>query len=128
MNLRQYIFTFGFGTAIAWMAWFIVLMNIDPATVGIAGFIVFYVTLFVGLAGLFTTIATVIRVWRYRRGDFEDAVKRSLRQGVTLAGLVEGALLLASRSLLTWWTLILLVAFVALIEFFFLTSQKESET
>ncbi|MFH1711729.1 MAG: hypothetical protein ABH846_00630 [Patescibacteria group bacterium] len=127
MNLRQYLLTFGIGTLIAWAAWLIILLNTDPASASIGFFIVFYITLFIGLVGFFTTIATIIRARRYKKRDFEDAIKRSVRQGVMLTILVIGNLILASQSLLTWLTAVLLIVVIGLIEFFFLSAQSKKE-
>jgi len=125
MNLRHYLLTFGTGTLIAWAAWLIIFFNIDPATASIGFYIVFYITLFIGLLGLFTTIATIIRAGRYKKHDFEDAIKRSARQGLMLTILIVVALILASQSLLSWLTAILLIAIIGLVEFFFLSTQSK---
>ncbi|MDP2631522.1 MAG: hypothetical protein Q8P30_01995 [Candidatus Uhrbacteria bacterium] len=117
MNIRQYILLLSIGTAMAWSAWFVVLISIDPATAGWQAFLIFYVTLFTSLAGLFMTISTVVRVQRFPVRDLGDLVHISLRQGLALSLLVTVALILMSQNLLTWWTLLLLVLSIIFIEF-----------
>lgn len=126
MNLNQYLATFGFGTAIAWAAWAIVLTNIDPTVADIPGFLMFYVTLFIGLVGLFTTIATLIRVWRTKQTNVEGAVSRSLRQSFMLSSILITALVLAGAGLLTWLIIIFLVILASLVEFFFLSRTQST--
>lgn len=124
MNLKQYIAFFAVGTTIGWSAWILVLLSIDPAHAGALGLVMFYVSLAVGLGGLLTTIATIVRVIRYPKADIELTVLRSLRQGILLTLLVIGSLILLSIELLVWWTLLLEVAIVGLIEFLFILQQK----
>ncbi|MFH1631547.1 MAG: hypothetical protein ABIA47_00790 [bacterium] len=116
MNIRQYLLTIGIGTAFTWSAWFVVLISIDPVTAGWIAFLLFYLTLFAGLCGLFMTISTVIRITRFPDREIGEIVKTSLRQGITIGALLTAALVLQSVGLLTWWTLTLLIVLIAFIE------------
>lgn len=124
MNLRDYILIFTAGTLIATAAWIMVLFNIDPVTAGVPALVVFYATLFIALSGFFTTSATALRTVLFPKRHMESVVYVSLRQGVFFASLVVGTMLLLSADLLSWWTMILLVAFLALVEFVFVSTGK----
>lgn len=124
MTLRQYLLALSFGTASAIAAAAIVIFSIDPVTAGNVAFATLYVTLGAACVGLVTIVGTL---WRVRKNTTEgvgDAVARSLRQGVFLAVLALVALYLSAHGYLTIWTTLLLVAFVTLVEFFFLAAKK----
>ena len=127
MNLRQYITFFAVGTAIGWCAWFLVLMSIDPVEAGLVAYLMFYVSLVIGLSGLLTTVSTLVRVIRYPDRDAEEIVHTSLRQGFLLTLLVVGSLILLSLELFTWWTLVLVVMIVGLLEFLFTLSTRKKK-
>lgn len=127
MNLRQYLFTFGFGTIVACLAWIMILLNIDPTSANLGIIIVFHLSLFIGTLGLFTTIGTLWRAWRYPKKSLEQAIRRSLRHGVMLSLLIQSCLILLSFELLSWWILLLLVLFVGAVEFFFLTKDHQHQ-
>jgi hypothetical protein len=124
MNFKEYIIVFALGTAISFVAWVIVLFNIDPSTAGTLAFLAFYLTLFITLNGFFTTSATVLRSIFQPRRKLERIVTISLRQGVIFSVMLTGALLLMSQNLLSWWTLVLLILVSALFEFFFLSLKS----
>jgi len=121
MNLRQYILIFIFGTLIAWSAWIIVLLNIDPISSGLPALIIFYITLFAGLMGFFITISTVIRAYRFKERELEDIIIISLRQSLMLTILLEGALVLLSIEKLNYLSIGLIISLLAVIEFTALT-------
>lgn len=126
MNLKQYILAFLLGTVIASVAWVMVLTNIDPVTAGVPALLAFYLTLFIALNGFFTTMATIVRAIIFARRNVEEVVTVSLRQGVLFSVLITGSLFLLSVELLNWWTLLLFIALVSLLEFFFLSTKKGS--
>lgn len=124
MNLKQYILVFLLGTVIAAVAWVLVLTNIDPVTAGVPALLAFYLTLFIGLNGFFTTMATIVRAIVFARRNVEEVVTVSLRQGILFSILITGSLFLLSLELLTWWTLLLFIALISLLEFFFLSTKQ----
>ena len=127
MNLRQYITFFAVGTAIGWCAWFLVLMSIDPIEAGIVTYLIFYISLTIGLGGLLTTVSTLIRVIRFPERDAEEIVLTSLRQGLLLTILVVGSLILLSLEMFSWWTSVLVVMIVGLLEFLFTLSARKKK-
>lgn len=121
MNLRQYILIFIFGTLIAWSSWVIVLFNIDPVSSGFPALVIFYVTLFASLMGLFTTLSTVIRAYRFKERELEDIIIISLRQSLMLTILLEGTLILLSVEKLNYLSIGIIISVLATLEFIALT-------
>jgi hypothetical protein len=124
MTLRQYIIALALGTAISISAWCIVMLAIDPAHAGTLGFIIFYITLGAGIAGLFTIIGTMIRARNYDDADVQEVVARSFRQGVMLSALFMSCLGLLSKGLFSFGTMLILVVLVGLVEFLMLSVRK----
>ncbi len=123
MNLRQYIVILALGTAIALSAWVVTLLSIDPFTAGPLALIIFYVTLGSGLVGLLTIIGTVMRSGRFPEAGASLAVIRSFRQGVFFGALILLSLILMSIGLFSTPVLMVLIALLALLEFFFIIFQ-----
>jgi len=123
MNLKQYMLIFAGGTAVAFVAWSLVLLNIDPISAGIPAVIIFFATLFAGLVGLFTTLGTFIRAKLHPNRDLEDIVTSSLRQGFFFAILIESVLFLASIDLLSVGAFLVLILLISGIEFLILSRK-----
>lgn len=126
MSVKQYLLFLTSGTAIAICAWLIVLISINPVTAGSFGFLAFYITLFVSLIGVFAALATLIRIKRKKQPTVESIIKVSLRQGLLLAILVEGSLILLALEYLTTVTLLVLVLAISILEFLFLSMESGS--
>lgn len=124
MNLRQYLIVMAMGTAVAISAWCIVLIAMNPLTSGPLALVAFYVTLSLGLLGLFTILGTVIRTLRFPHRDVGGMVNRSLRQGLFLTLLMVGSLYLMTQGMLSTLTLFIAVLALGFLEFFFLVSSK----
>lgn len=125
MNLKQYLAFLTFGTIISWFAFVVIIINIDPVTAGTLAFFVLYATMFFGLLGLFSCVATFVRAIKSPKQAVEKVMKISLRQGLILSVLIEGALILSSQNKLTWWMLLLIVACVGILEFVFISFSRE---
>ncbi len=124
MNFRQYILIFGTGTILAWISWVIVVINISPATAGGFMLLVFYFTLFVGLLGTFSTLATVIRMVRNEDNEVELIVARSLRQAFFLTIIIIFSLFLSSKEWLNWMSIFALIGIFGVLEFIVLTKKS----
>ncbi|MEK7459008.1 MAG: hypothetical protein AAB663_01235 [Patescibacteria group bacterium] len=124
MTLRQYLLALTFGTVAAIAAAMIVIFGIDPVTAGGAAFVALYITLGATCVGILTILGTLWRVHTNEDEEVNDAVARSLRQGVFLSIIALVGLYLSAHSYLTIWTTLLLVVFMSLVEFFFLAAKK----
>lgn len=96
-----------------------VLMYLEPSA-DLLTMILFYLSLFISVGGgLSLTGLIARRLSRKSRSTLSvnHQLWDSFRQGMLLAVILTGALILQSRGLTTWWSLAILVGAVGLMEF-----------
>lgn len=128
MTLKQLILIVLAATAICWVSWVLVLNEVDPATSGLIGLLLFYVSLFFSLLGLFFLSVLVFRRLTNKTDLEYKIVSASFRQSFFFALIIIGALYLQSKHFLTWWNIIILVLGIGILEYFFLSYKKASDT
>ena len=127
MSLRQYLFLMTAGTAICWIVWILVILNIDPETTGNIGFVFFYSTLFLALVGTFSVFGFAMRKMVIKNDAIIFRhVKKTFRQGIFIACAVTILLLLLQNELLTWWNGGLVVIFFLIVEGIMFTNRRYS--
>jgi len=126
MTVRQYILFLLYGTAISWCAWLITLFSIDPVTASLIGQTAFHLTFFAGITGSVSALSTIIRTRKKSHYTLESLVKTSLRQGFFIAVLIELSLVLLHNGWLTWWSALLLIILIGLLESIFLSFSHKS--
>lgn len=127
MTLRHYLLLMGVGTALAWGAVGIIIATVDPTDTQLVVFGVFYASLWLALTGTLSIIGFVLRVALLKKQLVVSRhVAVSFRQAVLLALLIVVSLFLQSRSLLTWWNALLIVAALTVLEFFFISAKVRS--
>lgn len=125
MTLRQYLILMSVGAAICWLAWFFILGSIDPQQAGFFGFLFFYCSLFLALAGTFSVIGFLIKKIILKDDQIVfHHVKSTFRQGMLVAAVIVLGLVLLQTNLLTWWNGILLILLFAVIEGVIFTNRK----
>lgn len=120
MALKHYLTLLVLGTVACWIAWVLVLFNIDPFVSGFIGLASFYISLFLGLLGTFAILGFLARRAFSRDTVAFHHIGVSMRQGLFFALVVIGTLLLRGTGLYAWWSVVFLVAGFTLLEFFFL--------
>lgn len=123
MSFRSYLIFMTLATAVAWIAWAVVLNGIDPTRSGLLGFLLFYLTFVMALFGTISILGMLVRLWRSKEELASRIAVRSFRQGILLTFLFAGSLPLFSHGWFRWWTMLLVVIIVALIELAFLSSR-----
>jgi len=119
MNLRQYIATMIFATMLCWVSWAFVILNIDPFTAPLSGFLFFYGSLFLSILGTLS----IIFFFFYRFFGAKDLplfryVQISFRQALFLSIFAVIALFLQAQDYLNIITgSLLLIMFVLIISF-----------
>ncbi len=121
--MRSYLALMILGTAACWLAWLVVLFNIDPTVSGFIGMASFFLSLFLALLGTFALAGFSLRKTFSRDTIALHHVGVSVRQGLFFALVVVGALLLRGTGLYTWWSVTFLLAGFTVLEFFFLTRE-----
>lgn len=124
MSLTRYIAIMGIGTVISAASWVIVLMFIDPETIGFVGVSLFFISFFLMIFGIASIVGFVVRRIFQRSEVAFKLVAISFRQAILIALLLSGTLFLQSKRLFTWWTSIPLLVFLSLIEAFFVARSS----
>ena len=123
MTLRFYLWVVKIVTLFSFSALILVIYFIDPEKTGRAGKIIFYLVLFFALSGLLNLILTKLRkIWGGEKAVILN-ISLSSRQSVLLSVILIGLLILQSSRILVWWTGLLLIAGVFLIELYFLDKK-----
>lgn len=124
MSLKAYLWTMRLVTATAFALFLLVVYQVDPETSGLPGKLFFYASLFLFLSGSFILILS----WARRKSEGPvnagHYLGTTFRQGSLLAGLVNGLLLLQSFRMLVWWSGLILVFGVFLVEIYYLLKEQ----
>lgn len=124
MTLRQYFFWMIVSTALSWLGWLSVVWMVDPAEAGLLGLFLFYATLSLAFIGTFSVLGLGFRALARRQEPVSRHAATSFRQSVLLTCLMAGSLALQSRSLLTWWNLLLFIGTITVLEFFLISVRS----
>lgn len=118
MAHQRYILILGIAALISWLAFYLVVNKLDPfASTGLA-LALFFVSLFFALTSTFSVIGFYIRVWVNKNEIYYDHINVSLRQAILLTLITLGCLLFQLLGVLTWWSGLLLIAAITMIEFY----------
>lgn len=126
MNYKLFLFLILAGTVIAWAAWGAVIFNFDPFQTGSLGFVVFYLTLFLGLFGLIFLTSTFLKAKFIKKQTPYQRLNVSLRHAALFSVLFVAWAFLKSQGLLRWWNLLLLILILTTLEFFFISQKKNT--
>lgn len=125
MSLKYYLSIMFCATLICWLAWLIIIFNVDPRQAGSWNLIFFYLSLFLSLAGSFSMLGVLFRVYFLKiKEPYFRIVKKSFRHSLFFSLLLVVALFLQSLRLLNWWNLIILILAFSFFEMSFLTERK----
>jgi hypothetical protein len=123
MTLRSYLWVVKIVTLFSFIALSLVIYFVDPGKTGWAGKTIFYLVLFFALSGLLNLILTKLRKIWGGEGAVVLNIGLSSRQSVLLSMILVGLLILQGLQVLVWWTGLLLIAGVFLIELYFLSRK-----
>ncbi len=125
MTLKNYLIFMGSTTAFLWGLLLFVINLINPESTNLLGFIIFYLALFLALAGTTTLIGFFWRFKIMRKDLAVSAVKTAFRQSFLFSFLVAAILFLLSQKLFSWFNLILLIVILSIIEFLLISSKQK---
>lgn len=125
MTLRGSLIIFAIGTLVAWSAWAVVVTTVEPDTAGHVGEAFFLGSLFLALTGTLTLLGVTGRL---RRGSKLPAtyLGSAFRQGFLISVGVIGALLLQRIVMLEWWSILLLVLILFLLDLALAPRQRHT--
>ena len=121
MNFKAYLWTMTGATAIAWIAWLLVIFRMNQEETGILGLLLFYLTLFIACMGTFSVLGTFYRIKTKPQPLMSRETKTAVRHGILLSLLAVLTLLLSAHELLFWWNFFGLIILIGCIEYFFIT-------
>ncbi len=127
MSLKTYLILFGTGTLLSWAAWAIVLTQMDPNVSTSVSVTAFAVTLGFAVAGTIALLGFGVRAFFGKDPVLFRVLRTSVRQGVVVAVLLEGLLVLQAMRWFAWWNVVPLALFFILLEGFFLAQDQAHE-
>lgn len=126
MTLRQYLVIMSIGTLLSWSAVGMIITMTDPTQTQAIVFVILFASLFLAFIGTLSISGFLLRVWLLRKQYFiSKEVLVSFRQAIMLATLLIASLVMQSRAILTWWSAILMVMALTMLEFFFVTARAK---
>ncbi len=124
MTHQKYLSIIGLAGLLSWTGWFVVVWKLAPMESTNLALSFFFIMLFLALSCTFAIFGFYIRLWLNSNEVYYHHINISLRQGVLLSLLTQVALALQLVGVLTWWTGMLLILSIVLIELYFAISQK----
>jgi hypothetical protein len=106
-------------------SFFVVINKLSPYNHTELAFLFFFLSLFIALFSGFSLFLFLLRLFFVRDHFFSGFFNISIRQGLLLSFLSVLTLVLQLLRVLNWWTGILLILFVAFLEYYF--SYNESK-
>jgi len=123
MSLTRYLLMMICATALCWFAWFTVVQSVDPFETDMIGFLLFYSSVTLALAGTFAIVGFFIRTMLLKQELVFQKVAIAFRQGIFFAILIDGFLILQSMRLLTWYNIAFLMIGLTIAEFFVISRK-----
>lgn len=128
MSLRQYIILMLIIAILASGTWGFILFGINPNEAGLGIFSLFYISLLICFACLFSALGLMTRAWILKKNtDLGAQARRSFRQGMLLAALSVGLLYFQTKNILNWWTIILFIGALTMLEFFLISYKAKKQ-
>ncbi len=127
MSLKSYLILFVVATLLSWVAWVIVLTQMNPDSSRTVTVSAFAVSLGFAVAGSVSLLGFGLRAWFGKDPVLFRVLRTSVRQGVVVAVLLEGLLVLQAMRWFAWWNVVPLALFFILLEGFFLAQESTLE-
>ena len=126
MSFRMFLISLIVGTILAWISWFIIIINVDPQQAGVIGFTMFYTSLTLSLIGTLFVISHWFRLHFLKKKVLLTRIHTSLRQAMFFTVLIVCWMILKSQNISNFWNTLLLILILTVLEFFFLSRQKRT--
>ena len=123
MTLRSYIWGMRVAVLFSIIALGFAAYLIDPETSGIPGKTLVFLITFFALSGIFNLVLLRLRRKFTTAENSFEKINLSFRQGILLSVFCTGILVFRGEGLLVWWSALLLLAGVFLLELFFVTRK-----
>lgn len=128
MNFKQYLFLMAISSLLAWLTWSFIIVGINPEDAGLGVFFLFYTSLLTAATCTLSLLGLIFRVWLLKQNEIVSRqAAKSFRQAVLLSTLFIGILYFQSKHILNWWTIILFIAALSMLEFFLISYRKNPQ-
>lgn len=124
MSLKRYLLVMLIANAGLWVAWALVVLNLDPVSSGWLALVLFYVSFTLALAGTLALASFGARALLFRRTPLFRHLATAHRQGALLGVLATGALILQAQLLFAWWSVLLLIIIASGLEYLFVSRSR----
>jgi len=114
----------GIATAVVWGMFAFIINGVDPESASWLGFLLFYLSLFLAVAGSTAILGFLIRFKILRHELAFHSVKIAFRQSFLFSFLIIAILYLLAEDLFTWTNLLLLIIIISVFEFFLISYKK----
>ena len=115
---KPYLTTLGIAGLLSWIAWTMVILQLDPEQSTATGLSLFYISLFFGMIALFTLLGFGLRAWKSHEPVTDRHLSVSLRQGILLSICTLMCVALLMFGVLRWWNGLLVVTLITLFELY----------
>ncbi len=125
MSARIFTFLIVISTVISFFSWLITLSRFDPEKIAFLGFLIFYFSLFLWLSGLIFLFTNFLKKIFFKKQLLYYRVRNSVRHAIFFSILILIWAFLKSQNLFRWWNILTLIIILTLLEFFFISCQKQ---
>src|SRR3989339_2022315 len=124
MSHTRYIFYILIAALFGWTAMFLVFYRLDPMQSTTLALSLLFISSFVALTSTFALVGYFIRRQIHHNEIFYSHINIALRQGMLLSICSLSCFFLLLVNALTWWSGLLIVLFITLIEVYFSSQEK----
>ncbi len=124
MSHNRYLSIIGIAGILSWVAFLVVFFKMDPTESTGLAMALFFLSLFFALVCTFTVAGFYFRVWLNKNEIYYNHINVAFRQGILLTLIALGCLLFQLLGVLTWWSGLLFIAAVTLVEFYFMAKEE----
>ena len=127
MTLRTFLITSAVGSVLGWLVWGSIVIWLDPVQAAGAGFLLFFLALFLATASSAALIGYGVRRLLAPGSHPAYSVRPSLRQGIWLGVFLDTLLFLQLVRLNRWWLTLIFIIFFLSVEFIFLSYDRNAK-
>lgn len=127
MSLKTYLVGIAISTFLCWSAFFLTITNIDPFAADYSGLASFFISFFLGTLGLTILIMMYIRSRMSSVAELYEKMPVLVRQSLLISFGLTAILWMQSMRVFRWWTGLMLVIILILIELSFYANKISFE-
>jgi len=119
MTVKNFLQAIGIATFFCFLCLILIILNINPYRATALGFVLFFLSLFFFLTGIFILLLFFIKIKFIEPGTPIANLISSIRQSFFLSFLLVGLLILKGLRVLDLWNAVLFILAIILIECYF---------